>query len=109
MPTQPGICDDGYAHVVDATVTPLAGDAFGELSAGVIHIACTGIVLGEVLDRDEIIVQGIDDRFRCPVFLDALDEDFSSPDITIYLLPLIGGKQGTRILQDGKSFEPELV
>lgn len=109
MPTQSGICDDQHAHVVDARVTPLAGDVFGELSAGVLHIACTGLVLGDVSDRDKIVVQGIDEEFQCPAFLDTLDEEHLSPDITVYLLPLIGGKQGTKILQNGEWFEPMLV
>jgi hypothetical protein len=109
MPTQSGICDDSYAHVVDAKVTPLAGDVFGELSAGVIHIACTGLVLGDVLNRDKIVVQGVDDEFQFPAFLDTLDEGYLSADGTVYLLPLIGGKQGTRIFQDGECFEPKLV
>jgi hypothetical protein len=109
MPTQSGICDDSYAHVVDARVTPLAGDVFGELSAGEIHIACAGVVPGDVLDRDNIVVQGLDGEFKCPTFLDTLDEGYQSPDTTVYLLPLIGGKQGTRIFQDGGWFEPKLV
>lgn len=109
MPTQPGICDDSYAHVVDARVTPLAGDVFGELSAGEIPIACAGVVLGDVLNRDNIVVQGLKEEFQCPAFLDTLGEGYISPDTTVYLLPLIGGKQGTRMFQDGEWFEPKLI
>jgi hypothetical protein len=109
MPTQPGICDDSYANVVDARVIPLAGDVFGELSTGEINIACAGVVLGHVLNRDNIVVQGLNKKFQCTVFLDTPDEGYLSPDNTVYLLPLIGGKQGTRMFQDGEWFEPKLV
>jgi hypothetical protein len=101
-PTQEGICDDHYAHVVDANVTPLAGDIFGELSAGTLHIACTSIILGELTGRDKLVVQGVDEKFECPVSLDALDEDLLSSDATVYILPLIGGKQGMRWRDKGE-------
>lgn len=94
--TQEGICDDSYAHVMDASVTPLNGDVFGELSAGSLDIACTGVLLGNLTGRDKLVVQGVDEKFDCPVFLDALDEEPLSTDTTVYILPLIGGKQGMR-------------
>ncbi|KAI7155054.1 hypothetical protein KC349_g7232 [Hortaea werneckii] len=42
-PTQSGMCDDEYAHVVDARVTPLADDIFSELSGAVLQVSCAGI------------------------------------------------------------------
>ena len=94
--TQEGTCDDSYAHVMDASVTPLDGDIFGELSAGTLHVACSGILIGDLMGRDKLVVQGVDERFVYPVFLDALDEEPLSTDTTVYILPLIGGKQGMR-------------
>jgi hypothetical protein len=46
--------------------------------------------------RNKLIVQGVDERFECPIFLDALDEEPLLSDTTVYILPLIGGKQGMR-------------
>ena len=111
LPTQEGICDDSYAHVVDASVTPVAGDVFGELSAGALRIACTGILLGDLRGRDKLVVQGVDDNFECPVFLDALDDEPLSSDATVYILPLIGGKQGMRWRSKGEVewHEPKLI
>ena len=103
MPTQEGICDDRYAHVVNASVTPLAGDVFGELSAGTLDITCTAIILGELMGRDKLIVQGIDESFECPIFLDALDEEPLSSATTVYLLPLIGGKTGMAWHDEGET------
>jgi hypothetical protein len=110
-PTQEGICDDHYAHVMDASVTPLARDVFGELSAGTLHIACTGIILGELTGRDKLVAQGVDEKFECPVSLDALDEEPLSSDATVYILPLIGGKQGMRWRDKGEVEwrEPKVV
>ncbi|RMX85984.1 hypothetical protein D0869_03412 [Hortaea werneckii] len=108
-PTQSGICEDEYAHVVDARVTPLAGDVFSELTGGVLHISCAGFLRGHVVDCDNVIVSGDDETFHCPVFLDTLDESYLSPDITVYLLPLIGGKQGSIVRRDGGQFEPKLI
>ena len=101
-PTQQGICDDHYAHVVDASVTPLAGDVFGELSAAALHITYTGIILGELAGRDKLVVQGVDDKVECQVSLDALDEEPMSSDAAVYILPLIGGKQGMRWRDKGE-------
>lgn len=108
-PTQAGICEDEFAHVADARVTPLEDDVFGELSAGVLHIICEGIICGHILSFDRMVVPGIDRTFQCPVFLDTLDGDYLSPEITVYLLPLIGGKQGIGIFQDGAWFEPKVL
>lgn len=110
-PTQEGICDDSYAHVVDASVTPLAGDAFGELSAGTVHIACSGIILGDLMARDKLIVQGVDKKFECPLFPDALNEETPSSDTTVYILPLIGGKTGMRYREKGETewHKPEMI
>lgn len=111
MPTQEGTCDDSYAHVVDASITPLAGDVFGELSAGTLHISCTGIVLGDLTARDKLVVQGVDDKFECPVFLDALDEEPLLGDTTVYILPLIGGKTGMSWRKKGEAewHKPETI
>jgi hypothetical protein len=110
-PTQPGICDETYAHVVDASVTPLAGDVFGQLSAGRLDIACTGIIFGRVTGSDKMIVQGVEEDFECPIYLDALDEARLSQDVEVCLLPLTGGKTGTRSRGKGETewFEPKLV
>lgn len=109
--TQEGICDDSYAHVVNASVTPLAGDMFGELSAGTLQITCTGIVLGDLMARDKLLVRGIDEKFECPVFLDALDEEPLLEDTTVYILPLIGGKTGMSYRKKGEAerHKPEMI
>lgn len=111
MPTQPGICDDTYARFVDASVTPVAGDVFGQLSAGTLQLACSGILFGHLVDGDKVVVQGSGEKFQCPVFLDALDEGDLPKDDEIYLLPIIGGKQGMRYRNKGQSewHEPKLV
>jgi hypothetical protein len=109
--TQEGICDDSYAHVVDASVTPLAGDVFGELSAGTLHMACTGIVLGDLMARDKLVVQGVNEKFECPVCLDSLDEEPLSKDTSVYIVPLIGGKTGMSYRKKGEvqSYKPEMI
>jgi hypothetical protein len=108
--TQPGICDDTYAHVVEASVTPLAGDMFGELSAGVLEIVCTGILSGDLMSHDKLVVQGVDEQLECPVFLDTSDEELPL-DVTVYLLPLIGGKTGMGWREKGEVeyHKPKLI
>lgn len=109
--TQEGICDDSYAHVVDTSVTPLSGDVFGELSAGKLHIACTGILIGDLLTRDKLVVQGVDEKFECAIFLDAVDEKTLSTGPTVYILPLIGGNEGMRYREKGgvEWHEPKMI
>ncbi|KAI6837356.1 hypothetical protein KC340_g4460 [Hortaea werneckii] len=108
-PTQPGMCEDEYAHVVDATVTPLAGDIFGELSGGVLRLSCAGVLCGQIVDRHNVVISGSGEDFLCPVDFDTLYEPSLSPDTRLYLLPLIGGKQGTIVRRDTGQFEPKLV
>ncbi|KAI7504623.1 hypothetical protein KC347_g8272 [Hortaea werneckii] len=108
-PTQPGMCEDEYAHVVDATVTPLAGDIFGELSGGVLRFSCAGVLCGHIVDRHNVVISGSGEDFVCPVDFDTLYEPSLSPDTRLYLLPLIGGKQGTIVRRDTGQFEPKLV
>jgi len=55
------------------------------------------------MGRDKLIVQGIDESFECPVFLDALDEEPLASDPTVYLLPLIGGKTGMAWREKGET------
>jgi hypothetical protein len=110
-PTQKGTCDDTYARVIDASVTPLAGDVFGQLSAGKLHIECADIILGCVVGSSKVVVQGIEEEFRWPVFLDTLDENNISQDGEVYLLPLIGGKTGHGSRKTGELewYMPSLV
>lgn len=111
MPTQDGICDNTYGHVIDSSVTPLAGDVFGQLSAGTLHLECAAILSGRVVGSNKVVVQGNEEEFQWPIFLDALDEDRSLQDGKVYLLPLVGGKQGLRSKEEGESewYEPNLV
>jgi hypothetical protein len=110
-PTQPGICDDTYAHVVDASVTPLAGDVFGQLSAGTLRIECANIILGRVAGSEKVLVQGIDEEFQWPIFLDASDEHRLLQDFEVYLLPLVGGEEGSGSRKHGETewYRPKLV
>jgi hypothetical protein len=110
-PTQPGICDDTYAHVVDASVTPLAGDIFGQLSAGTLRIECANIILGRVAGSEKVLVQGIDEEFQWPIFLDASDEHRLLQDFEVYLLPLVGGEEGSGSRKHGETewYRPKLV
>jgi hypothetical protein len=111
IPTQPEICDDTYANVVDASVIPLAGDIFGQLSGGTLHIECAGMILGLVTDSDKVVVQGNDEEFQWPIFLDTLDEIRLSQDIEVYLLPMVGGEKGVRSRNEGELewYAPKLV
>jgi hypothetical protein len=111
MPTQRDICDDTYARVVDASVTPLAGDVFGQLSAGTLHIECADMILGRVVGYDKVVVQGIDEEFQWPIILDTLDENTLSREGEVYLLPMIGGKTGrtSRKIGESEVYAPSLV
>ena len=111
MPTQPGICDDTYARVVDASVTPLAGDAFGQLSAGMLRIECEVVIMGRVVGVDKVAVQGTEEEFQWPISLDTLDADRLSQGVEVYLLPLVGGEEGRGRRKHGETewYRPKLA
>lgn len=98
-PTQPGVYDDNYARVLDAWVTPLGNDPFGELSGGGLRIACAAMLCGRIVDQDTIVVQSVssEDDLQLRLFLGSSDLDHRSGDAdsNTYLLPFIGGKGGS--------------
>jgi hypothetical protein len=109
--TQPGICDYTYARVVDASVTPLAADDFGQLSAGILRIECEDVILGRVMGSDTVVVQGIGEELQWPISLDTLDEDHLSQEVEVYLLPLVGGEEGSGSRRHGETewYRPKLA
>lgn len=100
MAVQEGIFDDRYAHVTDATISPLGEDPFGQLLDGVLRITCMGMLIGRFDERHTMFVQFGEGLFSVRVFLDHSDEDYLAGGITNYLLPLVGGGDGSATLQD---------
>ncbi|RYP64793.1 hypothetical protein DL769_006538 [Monosporascus sp. CRB-8-3] len=96
--TQSGILDDTYAHVVDAEVTSLGDDPFGEVSGGWLRIGCSGMLAAQFSDgktvkiESEIGEMSADGDF--PVLQDCLDDGWEKRGGTVYLLPLLGGRSG---------------
>lgn len=102
MAVQKGSCDDRYAHVTDARISPLGDDPFGQLLGGTLRITCMGILLGRFDERHTMFVQSDEGLVSVRVFLDNSDEDYLAKGITNYLLPLVGGGNGNATLQDGE-------
>ncbi|KAI9642444.1 hypothetical protein NHQ30_009249 [Ciborinia camelliae] len=81
-----------YAHVVDAHTTLYGHDPFGQVSDGVIRLACSTIAMGYLVtakDNAVITLQIGDTKFEVSIILDCLNEmclDYNEP---IYLVPIL--------------------
>ncbi|RYP21679.1 hypothetical protein DL765_002140 [Monosporascus sp. GIB2] len=89
---------DTYGHVVDAEVTFLGDDPFGEVRGGCLRIRCSGILAAQFSGAKTVKIESDDGEMGAnghfPVFQDCLDDEWEKHGGTVYLLPLLGGKTG---------------
>ncbi|RYP00705.1 hypothetical protein DL766_007768 [Monosporascus sp. MC13-8B] len=99
-PTQPGNLEDTYGHVVDAEVTFLGDDPFGDVRSWWLRIGCSGMLAAEFSDGKTVKIESDDGEMSAdgdfPVFQDCLDDGWEKRGGTVYLLPLFGGRTGSR-------------
>ncbi|KAF1849039.1 HET-domain-containing protein [Cucurbitaria berberidis CBS 394.84] len=111
---QSGILDDIYAHVLDAEMTFLGQNPFGEVSGGRLRIACSGMLAARFDEGGTVKIESderdINADAEYPVSPDCLDDEWRSGGSTVYLLPLLGGKTGSgRYVDEGKSIAEMMI
>lgn len=103
---QEGLYEDVYTHLVDAEITTVGGDPFGQVTRAVLRLGCSVITVGH-FDQEEIISDDLsqersititsgekEQNFR--VSLDCKNENSDVNKKPVYMLPILGGKTGTR-------------
>ncbi|KAI9693588.1 MAG: hypothetical protein M1820_009154 [Bogoriella megaspora] len=96
---------DIYTHLRDYDVKALGLDPFGEVAIGALRLSCSVMVACRITDKapssgtqagkTEVVVDSDDGQDEFPVQMDCSDEFPRSQDEIVYLLPMIGGENGT--------------
>jgi len=105
QPRQPRILDTNHAHVLDASMTLYGQDPFGQVTAGVIRLACSGMLAGKLeypkqpstseFEEYSTFVLHVDDKEgRFSVQLDCSDDSTQEGEGTVYMLPILSGRTG---------------
>ena len=104
-PTQEGVLETKYAHVLDANIAKYGHDPFGQVTNGVIRLACSTMATGNLVRSEEsnepASEEGItmihvgNSKQECPIQIDCLDDGYQEENGTIHLLPILGGKTGS--------------
>lgn len=99
---QKGVLETNYAHVLNASTTPYADNPFGQVTGGVICLACSSMVAGRLVPWNKFNKQGFNILLHAdkedkefPIQIDCLEDGQQEDTGPIYLLPIIGGQTGT--------------
>ena len=117
---QDGILETGYARVLDASTTKYGHDPFGQVTSGVVRLACSTMAAGYLvnpkksgkLEAEEgavIVLHAGNEEQEFPIQIDCLDDGYQEDNGPIHLLPLLGGKTGNGKWEEGKDSLHELI
>ncbi|KAM3087016.1 hypothetical protein ACMFMG_001125 [Clarireedia jacksonii] len=116
-PVQSGVLETKYAHVIDASTTPYGYDSFGQVSGGMIRLACSAIAVGYITQTEfsseskfnenaTVTLKTGDSTRNFPIMLDCLDDISHDHSEAIHLVPILGGKSGAAcIIENEKIYE----
>ncbi|KAE8448134.1 hypothetical protein EG329_009738 [Mollisiaceae sp. DMI_Dod_QoI] len=105
---QKGVLDTQYAHVLDASTTQDSYNPFGQITGGLIRLACCTIAAGYLIQSKEsnkpgVVLKSGNQEQEFPIKLDCLDDgDFTNNGL-IYLLPIFCGSTGRGRTKDGEN------
>ncbi|KFY31157.1 hypothetical protein V493_01333 [Pseudogymnoascus sp. VKM F-4281 (FW-2241)] len=104
---QKGILDTTYVQVFDANTTKYGHDTFGQVTAGVIRLACSVMAAGYLVHRGEssndaepkgdaiTVLHAGNSELNFSVQIDCEDDSNKQPGKLSYLLPLFSGTTGS--------------
>ncbi|OBT80157.1 hypothetical protein VF21_00677 [Pseudogymnoascus sp. 05NY08] len=101
-----GVLDTTYVQVLDAYATKHGYDPFGQVTSGVIRLACSTMAAGYLVYPSEsnypepeadatIVLYAGDRELNFSVRIDCQDDNNTSSGKLCYLLPIFSGKTGT--------------
>ncbi|OBT98380.1 hypothetical protein VE01_03104 [Pseudogymnoascus verrucosus] len=109
-----GGLDTAYVQVLDAYTTKIGYDPFGQVTIGVIRLACSTMAAGYLVYPSEsnypepeadatIVLYAGDRELNFSVQIDCQDDNNTSSGKLCYLLPILSGKTGTGTRRKGKN------
>lgn len=116
---QKGLLENMYAHVLDAS-TRYEYDSFGQVTSGVIRLACSTMVTGNLVHSEKsnelksnketrIWLLSGNEEHRFPIRMDCMPLGREQEDCPIYLLPILGGPTGSSTKAEGKDIVMEHI
>jgi hypothetical protein len=102
---QEGVLGTKYAHVLDASTAKRGVDSFGQITSGVIRIACSGMAVGHLAQSKKSPTQGAEntsiilmlsgnEKQEFSIGLDCLEDARLEDNTPVHLLPILGGRTG---------------
>jgi hypothetical protein len=105
-----------YVHVLNASTTPYADDPFGQVTAGVIRLACSSMAAGHLVSWKKsneegfnILLHANKEEKELPIRIDCSDDGQQEDSGEVYLLSIITGKTGAAAGLEGKDRLYELL
>lgn len=117
---QQGILETRYAHVLDSSTTQYGHDPFGQVTSGVVRLACSTMATGylnpakrslepEIEDGVSIVLRvGNGEKEFC-IQADSLDDGYQQNNKPLHLLPLLSGRTGKGRRKVGEDMVDELM
>ncbi|KFY55224.1 hypothetical protein V497_07112 [Pseudogymnoascus sp. VKM F-4516 (FW-969)] len=107
LPRQRGVLESTCVQVLDANTAKCGYDPFGQVTSGVIRLACATMATGYLVHLGEshspkpeeyaVIVSYAGTReLRISIDMDCQDDSNRTPHELVYLLPILSGKSGNR-------------
>ncbi|KAF4634273.1 hypothetical protein G7Y89_g3830 [Cudoniella acicularis] len=103
---QKGILETKYIDVLDASTTIYSHDPFGQVTGGIIRLACSTMAAADSLvfskssdepeakDVANIVLRAKNQEQECLIQIDCLDDFCQEDNGPIHLLPLLSGRTG---------------
>lgn len=119
-PLHKNVLQTTYVHILDSNTTKYGYDPFGQVTSGVIRLACFTMAAGYLVHTSEsnnpepkdnaIIELSVgDSKLSFSVQMDCQDESDRLPGKLCYLLPFFGGKSGNVSQGEGSDWINELL
>ncbi|OBT66986.1 hypothetical protein VE03_04182 [Pseudogymnoascus sp. 23342-1-I1] len=108
-----------YVHVLDANTTKHSHDQFGQVTSGVIQLACSTMAAGYLVHPNEpnslepqdaiIALDSGNGKLNVCVQIDCQDDNNKLPGKISYLLPFFSGQTGSSSIVEGNDEIHELM
>lgn len=115
---QRDILETTYVQFLDASTTKYGHDPFGQVTSGVIRLACSTMATGylispsksnnsESIEDTTIVLYAGNGELKVPTTIDCQDE--RTPYKLFYLLPLLSGDTASMATKEGKAISDVMI
>lgn len=117
---QTRVLETRYAHFLDGHTTTDSQDSFGQVTGGVVRLACSAMVVGHLVSSSQtgaeanaLFVLRDGGELIFPIQIDCSDDMNMEDHELVFLLPILGGRTGTAVNfskdKDPNAYHQELM